>query len=64
MDQVAATAAVSKQTVYKHFSNKGALFREVVTNVVRARDCGIATELLSSGQGRSKSSFGPSPASS
>ena len=51
MDQVAATAAVSKQTVYKHFSNKGALFREVVTSVVRARDAGITGELLSSGTG-------------
>jgi TetR/AcrR family transcriptional regulator, mexJK operon transcriptional repressor len=47
MDQVAATAAVSKQTVYKHFTNKGALFREVVTNIVRARDAGITAELLS-----------------
>lgn len=51
MDQVAATAAVSKQTVYKHFSSKVVLFREVVTNVVRARDGGIAAELLSSDAG-------------
>ena len=51
MDQVAANAAVSKQTVYKHFTNKGTLFREVVTNVVRARDAGITAELLSSGKG-------------
>jgi AcrR family transcriptional regulator len=51
MDQVAATAAVSKQTVYKHFSDKEALFREVVTNVVRARDSGITAELLSTGDG-------------
>jgi TetR/AcrR family transcriptional regulator, mexJK operon transcriptional repressor len=51
MDQVAATAAVSKQTVYKHFSDKEALFREVVTNVVRARDRGIATDFLSTGDG-------------
>ncbi len=51
MDQVAATAAVSKQTVYKHFSDKEALFREVVTNVVRARDGGIATDFLSTGEG-------------
>jgi TetR/AcrR family transcriptional repressor of mexJK operon len=49
MDQVAATAAVSKQTVYKHFSDKEALFREVVTNVVRARDGGIAPDFLSTG---------------
>jgi TetR/AcrR family transcriptional repressor of mexJK operon len=51
MDQVAATASVSKQTVYKHFSDKEALFREVVTNVVRARDGGIATGFLSTGDG-------------
>src|SRR6202171_900903 len=51
MDQGAATAAVSKQTVYKHFSNKVALFREVVTHVVRARDVGITAELLFSGKG-------------
>jgi TetR/AcrR family transcriptional regulator, mexJK operon transcriptional repressor len=51
MDQVAATAAVSKQTVYKHFSDKEALFREVVTHVVRARDGGIAPDFLSTGDG-------------
>ena len=51
MDQVAATAAVSKQTVYKHFSDKRALFRAVVTNVVRARDGGIAPDFLSAGDG-------------
>ena len=51
MDEVAATAAVSKQTVYKHFSNKEELFREVVTNIVRARDAGITAELLSSADG-------------
>ena len=51
MDQVAATAAVSKQTVYKHFSDKEALFREVVTDVVRARDGGITAEFLSTGEG-------------
>ena len=51
MDQVAATASVSKQTVYKHFSDKEALFREVVTHVVRARDGGIATDFLSTGDG-------------
>jgi TetR/AcrR family transcriptional repressor of mexJK operon len=51
MDQVAATAAVSKQTVYKHFSDKEALFREVVTNIVRAREAGIAPDFLSTGDG-------------
>ena len=51
MDEVAATASVSKQTVYKHFGDKQALFREVVTNVVRVRDGGIAADFLSSGEG-------------
>jgi TetR/AcrR family transcriptional repressor of mexJK operon len=51
MDQVAATAAVSKQTVYKHFTDKDGLFREVVNNVVRARDVGIAADFLTAGEG-------------
>lgn len=51
MDEIAATASVSKQTVYKHFSSKVALFKEVVTNIVRARDSGITAEMLSSGHG-------------
>ena len=51
MDQVAAEAGVSKQTVYKHFSDKRTLFREVVTNVVRAREVGITAEMLLSGDG-------------
>ncbi len=51
MDLVAAKAAVSKQTVYKHFTSKTELFREVVTNVVRARDAGITIELFTSGNG-------------
>jgi AcrR family transcriptional regulator len=51
MDQVAAAAGVSKQTVYKHFESKVGLFREVVTNIVRAREVGITAELLSSAGG-------------
>ena len=34
MDEIAAAAAVSKQTVYKHFSDKESLFREIVTTTV------------------------------
>ena len=34
MDEVAATAAVSKQTLYKHFSDKERLFRELVFGIV------------------------------
>ncbi|NUR25536.1 MAG: TetR/AcrR family transcriptional regulator [Catenulispora sp.] len=34
MDQVAAAAAVSKQTVYKQFADKQSLFRAIVTGTV------------------------------
>jgi TetR/AcrR family transcriptional repressor of mexJK operon len=34
MDEVAALAAVSKQTVYKHFADKERLFSEIVTGTV------------------------------
>jgi TetR/AcrR family transcriptional repressor of mexJK operon len=36
MDEVAAAAAVSKQTVYKHFADKETLFRELIKATVHA----------------------------
>ncbi|MGI5215934.1 TetR/AcrR family transcriptional regulator [Plantactinospora sp. CA-290183] len=38
MDQVAADARVSKQTVYKHFEDKERLFHEIVRGVTRNSD--------------------------
>ncbi|QFZ19298.1 TetR/AcrR family transcriptional regulator [Saccharothrix syringae] len=38
MDQVAALAAVSKQTVYQHFTDKRGLFAAVITADVRAAE--------------------------
>jgi TetR/AcrR family transcriptional regulator, mexJK operon transcriptional repressor len=35
MDEIAALAAVSKQTVYKHFADKESLFSEIVTGSVK-----------------------------
>ena len=34
MDEIAADASVSKQTVYKHFDDKQSLFREIVAVTV------------------------------
>jgi TetR/AcrR family transcriptional repressor of mexJK operon len=38
MDEIATVAAVSKQTVYKHFTDKATLFHELVTATVRNTD--------------------------
>jgi TetR/AcrR family transcriptional regulator, mexJK operon transcriptional repressor len=38
MDEVAALAAVSKQTVYKHFADKERLFTAIITGDIRAAE--------------------------
>lgn len=38
MDQIAASAAVSKQTVYKHFADKESLFSVIVLGAIDAYD--------------------------
>jgi TetR/AcrR family transcriptional repressor of mexJK operon len=47
MDQIAADAVVSKQTVYKHFADKEQLFREIVLGVT-GNSQAIIAELTSS----------------
>src|ERR687885_658288 len=42
MDQIAADAGVSKQTVYKQFADKEQLFREIILGVTRNSEAIIA----------------------
>jgi TetR/AcrR family transcriptional regulator, mexJK operon transcriptional repressor len=46
MDEIAALAVVSKQTVYKHFADKERLFIEIVTTTVNEVGDPIADEIL------------------
>lgn len=46
MDEVAALAAVSKQTVYKHFADKERLFVEIVTGTVDEAGDRVHAEVL------------------
>jgi AcrR family transcriptional regulator len=45
MDQIAAAAAVSKQTVYKQFADKQSLFREIVTGTVEEISDPVARQI-------------------
>lgn len=44
MDEIAALSAVSKQTVYKHFISKEALFVEIVTSMTDAAGDAVRSE--------------------
>ena len=46
MDEIAALAVVSKQTVYKHFVDKERLFIEIVTTTVNEISDPVADEVL------------------
>lgn len=46
MDEIAALASVSKQTVYKHFADKQSLFAEIVTSTVDEASDRVHSELL------------------
>ncbi|MFC4242152.1 TetR/AcrR family transcriptional regulator [Gryllotalpicola reticulitermitis] len=43
MDEVASAAAVSKQTVYKQFTDKEGLFREIIAGVAQNADAIVET---------------------
>jgi TetR/AcrR family transcriptional regulator, mexJK operon transcriptional repressor len=45
MDEIAVLSAVSKQTVYKHFSSKEALFIEIVTSMTNEGSEAVLNEI-------------------
>jgi TetR/AcrR family transcriptional regulator, mexJK operon transcriptional repressor len=47
VDEIAALAAVSKQTVYKHFADKERLFTEIVISTVNEASDQVSNEVIS-----------------
>ena len=45
MEEIAALSAVSKQTIYKHFSSKEALFVEIVTSMTDVASASVHNEV-------------------
>jgi len=52
MDEIAAVAGVSKQTVYKHFADKERLFTEIVTSAVDEAGEPVFSEVAELGDSR------------
>ena len=49
MDEIAAAASVSKQTIYKHFVDKETLFKQLITSTVRPHGYEAADEPVFTG---------------
>jgi TetR/AcrR family transcriptional regulator, mexJK operon transcriptional repressor len=52
MDEIAALSEVSKQTVYKHFSSKEALFIEIVTSMTGTAGDSVHNEVFELPEGK------------
>jgi AcrR family transcriptional regulator len=57
VDEIAALSGVSKQTVYKHFGSKEALFIEIVTNVTDTASKAVHDGVLELGPGGDVTSY-------
>jgi TetR/AcrR family transcriptional repressor of mexJK operon len=57
MEEIAALSAVSKQTIYKHFSSKEALFVEIVTSMTDAASATVHHEVAEISEDRDIAEF-------
>lgn len=57
MDEIAARSAVSKQTVYKHFASKEALFVEIVDSMTTAAGDAVHDEMPKLGDGEDVAAY-------